>query len=50
VGNGDVVAHIDSDSQAFVRWVTQRGTWDQLGVHADGDATALEIVRQLRVI
>ncbi|HTI77807.1 MAG TPA: maleylpyruvate isomerase family mycothiol-dependent enzyme [Mycobacterium sp.] len=50
VGNGDVVAHIESDSQAFVRWVTQRGTWDELGVHADGDASALEIVRQLRVI
>jgi hypothetical protein len=50
VGNGEVAAHIESDSQAFVRWVTQRGTWEQLGVHADGDATALEIVRQLRVI
>jgi hypothetical protein len=50
VGNGDVAAHIESDSQAFVRWVTQRGTWDELGVRANGDATALEIVRQLRVI
>jgi len=50
VGAGDVVAHVESDSQAFVRWVTQRGTWDELGVHADGDAAALEIVRQLRVI
>jgi uncharacterized protein (TIGR03083 family) len=50
VGNGEVAAHIQSDSQAFVRWVTQRGTWEQLGVHADGAATALEIVRQLRVI
>jgi uncharacterized protein (TIGR03083 family) len=50
VGTGDVVAHIESDSQAFVRWVTQRGTWEQLGVHAEGDATALETVRRLRVI
>jgi hypothetical protein len=50
VGTGDVVAHVESDSQAFVRWVTQRGTWDELGVHADGDGSALEIVRQLRVI
>lgn len=50
VGDGDVAAHIESDSQAFVRWVTQRGTWDELGVHADGDASVLEIVRQLRVI
>jgi uncharacterized protein (TIGR03083 family) len=50
IGSGEVAGHIESDSQAFVRWVTQRGTWEQLGVHADGDATALEIVRQLRVI
>src|SRR3954451_6830434 len=50
VGRGDVGAHILSDSQAFVRWVTQRGTWEELGVHADGDASALEVVRQLRVI
>jgi uncharacterized protein (TIGR03083 family) len=49
VGNGDVAARITSDSQAFVRWATQRGTWDELGVRADGDASALEIVRQLRV-
>jgi uncharacterized protein (TIGR03083 family) len=49
VGSGDVAARITTDSQAFVRWVTQRGTWDELGVHADGDAPALEIVRQLRV-
>jgi uncharacterized protein (TIGR03083 family) len=49
VGTGDVTARITSDSQAFVRWATQRGTWDELGVHADGDASALEIVRQLRV-
>jgi hypothetical protein len=50
VGDGEVAAYIESDSRAFVRWVTQRGTWDELGVRADGDATALEIVRQLRVI
>jgi len=50
VGRGDVVARVESESQAFVRWVTQRGTWDELGVHSDGDAAALEIVRQLRVI
>lgn len=49
VGSGDVAARITSDSQAFVRWVTQRGTWDELGVGADGDAPALEVVRQLRV-
>ncbi|WP_082969657.1 MULTISPECIES: maleylpyruvate isomerase family mycothiol-dependent enzyme [unclassified Mycobacterium] len=46
---GDVTARITSDSQAFVRWVTQRGTWDGLAVQADGDPSALDIVRRLRV-
>jgi uncharacterized protein (TIGR03083 family) len=49
IGDGDVTAGITTDSQAFVRWVTQRGTWEQLGVHAEGNPHALEIVRQLRV-
>jgi uncharacterized protein (TIGR03083 family) len=31
VGGADLAAHITSDSQAFVRWVTQRGTWDGFG-------------------
>ena len=50
VGTGDVVAHVESDSQAFVRWVTQRGDWDELGVRAEGDPAALDVVRQLCVI
>lgn len=45
----DVAARISSDSRAFVRWVTQRGTWEGLGVQAEGDPSALEIVRRLRV-
>jgi hypothetical protein len=49
VGSGEVAARIASDSQAFVRWVTQRGTWDELGVDAEGDDAGLEVVRQLRV-
>ena len=49
VGGAEVAAHITSDSQAFVRWVTQRGTWDDLGVRAEGDRSTLEIIRQLRV-
>lgn len=48
-GHSDVAARITSDSQAFVRWVTQRGTWENLGVRADGDPSALDIVRRLRV-
>jgi uncharacterized protein (TIGR03083 family) len=48
-GEGDVTAQIASDADAFVRWVTQRGTWEALGVRAEGDRTNLEIARQLRV-
>ncbi|OBF55313.1 pantothenate synthetase [Mycobacterium sp. 852002-53434_SCH5985345] len=46
---GDVAARITSNSEAFVRWITQRGPWESLGVQAEGDPSALEIVRQLRV-
>lgn len=49
IGRGDVVAQVTSDSQAFVRWITQRGTWDELGVRAEGDPATLEVVRRLRV-
>jgi len=48
-GDADVAAHIRSDSQAFARWVTQRGTWETLGVQAEGDPSVLDIVRRLRV-
>jgi uncharacterized protein (TIGR03083 family) len=46
---GEVAARITSDSQAFVRWVTQRGTWEGLGVQAGGDPSTLDVIRQLRV-
>ena len=49
IGHDDVAAHITCDSQAFVHWVTQRGTWESLGVGAEGDRAALEIVRRLKV-
>jgi len=45
----DVASHITSDSQAFVRWVTQRGTWESLGVQAEGDPSTLNVIRRLRV-
>ncbi len=50
IGTGAPAALITSDSQAFVRWATQRGTWEELGVQADGDERALQVIRQLRVI
>lgn len=49
-GQTQVAARIISDSAAFVRWVTQRGTWESLDVRADGDPSTLDIIRRLRVI
>jgi uncharacterized protein (TIGR03083 family) len=50
IGDGtDVAARVTTDSVAFVRWVTQRGTWENLGVRADGDPSTLETIRKLRV-
>lgn len=48
-GHADVAARVTSDSQAFVRWVTQRGSWEDLSVQVEGDSSVLDIVRQLRV-
>jgi len=49
VGGGEVAVQITCESPAFVQWVTQRGSWESLGVDADGDRSALEIVRRLSV-
>jgi uncharacterized protein (TIGR03083 family) len=49
IGDADVAAEIDSDAAAFVRWVTQRGSWESLGVDAQGDAASLAVVRKLSV-
>jgi uncharacterized protein (TIGR03083 family) len=49
IGSGQVAAQITCDSPAFVRWVTQRGSWEALGVDADGDPAALDVVRRLNV-
>lgn len=48
-GDGDVTADITSGADAFVRWVSQRGRWEALGVQARGDRATLEIARQLSV-
>ncbi|MBV9720803.1 MAG: maleylpyruvate isomerase family mycothiol-dependent enzyme [Mycobacterium sp.] len=42
-------AHIICESTAFVRWVTQRGSWESLGVDATGDPSTLEAIRRLKV-
>jgi uncharacterized protein (TIGR03083 family) len=48
-GDATVAAHITCDSKAFVRWVTQRGSWESLGVDGKGDPSALEVARRLHV-
>jgi len=49
VGVGDPVAEVSSDAPAFVRWVTQRGSWAELGVQAPGDDGALRVTAGLKV-
>jgi uncharacterized protein (TIGR03083 family) len=49
LGRGEPVARISSDAAAFVRWVTQRGSWAGLGVQASGDEAQLSIARALHV-
>jgi len=49
IGDGALAGQIDCDAAAFVRWVTQRGSWESLGVNAQGDQGALEVVRKLNV-
>ena len=49
IGGDDVAAQISCESRAFVQWVTQRGSWESLGVDADGDPSALEIMRRVGV-
>jgi hypothetical protein len=33
-----------------VRWVTQRGDWQGLGVDADGDARTVAVLQRLKVV
>ncbi|CNH06676.1 pantothenate synthetase [Mycobacterium tuberculosis] len=49
IGGAEVAARITCGAEAFVQWVTQRGTWEALGVHAEGDRSIQEIARQFRV-
>jgi hypothetical protein len=43
------VAEISSDAPAFIRWVTQRGSWAELGVQAHGDGCQLRVAAGLKV-
>jgi uncharacterized protein (TIGR03083 family) len=47
--DGAPAATVRSRADDFVRWVTQRATWEDLGVEATGDENALALLRGLRV-
>ena len=49
LGPGDPVAEISSGAPAFIQWVTQRGSWADLGVQARGDDGALRVIAGLKV-
>jgi uncharacterized protein (TIGR03083 family) len=40
---------LSPDAMSFVRWITQRGAWDDLGVQAAGDEAAVALASELRV-
>jgi uncharacterized protein (TIGR03083 family) len=48
-GSGQSMATVSSDAFSFIRWVTQRGSWEELGVQAAGDEPALSAARKLKV-
>ncbi|HEY1917102.1 MAG TPA: maleylpyruvate isomerase N-terminal domain-containing protein [Streptosporangiaceae bacterium] len=48
-GSGPAQATISSGTQSFIRWITQRGNWADLGVQAHGDEAALAAARKLKV-
>ena len=49
LGVGEPVARVETTSEAFVRWITHRGTWDELGVNGSGDSAVLGGCAALRV-
>jgi len=51
VGNpaGPASAAVRSSGDACVRWITQRGSWEDLGVHSEGDPRILSALRELKV-
>jgi uncharacterized protein (TIGR03083 family) len=49
VGSGDPGAEIHSSTPSFVRWITQRATWEDEGVEISGDKGILDLARELKV-
>ncbi len=48
-GTGPRTATITSAADEFARWVSQRGSWPELGVRAAGDGEALSYASKLKV-
>ena len=46
---GPAAALVRSGGDACVRWITQRATWEDLGVHAEGDPRVLSALRELKI-
>jgi uncharacterized protein (TIGR03083 family) len=46
---GPVGATVTSDADAAVRWMTQRGSWEELGVRASGHPELLAEVQKVKV-
>jgi uncharacterized protein (TIGR03083 family) len=46
---GPASALVRSGGDACVRWITQRASWEDLGVHAEGDPGVLSALRELKV-
>jgi uncharacterized protein (TIGR03083 family) len=49
IGPGPVRSLVRSDTAAFVRWITQRSTWEAAGVESSGNEEDLAVIRSLRV-
>lgn len=46
---GPASATARSDADTVVRWITQRGDWQSLGVQAEGDPATLAVLQHLKV-
>jgi uncharacterized protein (TIGR03083 family) len=49
LGAGAPASHLNSDTASFVRWITQRSTWEAEGVDASGGDRDLALLRTLKV-
>ncbi len=49
IGSGDLLGQIVSDAPSFVRWVTQRSSWDAEGVKVIGEEGRLGPAQDLHV-